>query len=1668
MKRSFRSTFVLITVTSLVLLLLGLTPLTSFAGQEFKHVFVLNSFNRGYSWTDNMLQGIDDAFGSSGIKVETYVTFMDMKRIPPTPQYFQQIKELIREGYKGVRFDAVLACDNDAFEFTKKYRDELFPGVPVVFSSINDFDERMLEGRRDITGTSENTDYTGTIKTALKLFPTTNNILVVTDNTTTGKAHRSAVEKIRLDFPQNLGFTYVSLADLTMDELAEKLSKLGRGSIVLLLQHFKDKNGTSYTVQQSTPLLTKSSSVPVFVLTDSRMGLGALGGHVVSGYHHGEAAAQMVVKILKGTDVKSIPVLLDSPNKYMFDYGIMQRLNIAEKDLPQGSILINRPLSLLDKYRPYLYAILGAFILLSGFIAYLLREISRRKKIEAALQVASDKLQEQNEELQMNEEELRSQNQELLSSEEMLRVQINEYEASQKLLKEREESLSRQNGLFSSLLKILPIGVFMVEAPSGKPLVANETAFKLLGRGILPDASRHNLAEAYKAFKIGSREPYPPEEMPILLGMNGVSSHIDDLEVERPDGTKTLLEIFGSPVADEHGHIWASLVSFIDITQRKQAEEVLRKSEERHRSILNSAMDGFWLVNKQGQLQDVNESYSRMSGYSMQELLTKSIADFDVRESDDDTVAHNQMIMKQGEDRFESQHRRKDGTIFDVEVSAKYVLADGGLLVGFLRDITERKRMEEALWNEKAFLRSLIDSATDLIYFKDCNGIYLGCNKASETFTGLAEQKQVGKSDFDFFDHEMAEQIALRDQQVLEGGVAVRTEEWVTSATSSRVLLDTVKAPIYGQDGQPIGLVGISRDITERKRIEEAIQKRIIALTQPLESSTISFEELFNIDDVQQLQDEFARATGVASIITHPDGTPLTTPSNFTRLCNDIIRKSEKGCVACHKSDAVLGRYNPDGPSIQTCLSGGLWDAGAGITVGGQHIANWLIGQVRNETQSEDKMVAYAREIGVDETTFLDAFREVPSMSQNRFEQVAQALFTLANQLSTTAYQNIQQARFINERKLAEDELHESEEKLRKLANEQRLILTSSSVGISLLKDRKVQWANPAFDAIFGYEAGTTVTMDTVNFYPDRESYTVMGQEAYSILASGEPYSADMNMKRKDGSQIWCNLVGRAVNPDNPEEGSIWVVLDITDRKQAEEQVFALAQRLQLATSSAHMGIWDWNVRDNQMVWDDRMFELYGISPDTFPSNIDAWMNGLHPEDKETAIAECQASLRGEQDFDTTFRVLHPDGTILYIHANGLVIRGGDGTAERMIGINVDITGMKHSEDERVILASQLQQAQKMESVGRLAGGVAHDFNNMLTVILGHSELALMRLDPDNPVSADLQEISNAAERSADLTRQLLAFARKQTISPKILDLNDAVTSMFKMIQRLIGEDIHLTWQPAPELWQIKMDPSQIDQILANLCVNARDAIEGNGRISIVTENQTIDKDYCTANLEAAPGEYVRLTVSDDGRGMDKATAAHIFEPFFTTKELGKGTGLGLATVYGAVKQNNGFINIYSELEHGTTFSIYLPRYDAKIEQKQTEEITKPLMRGQETILLVEDELTILKLAETMLVNLGYTVLKASTPVEALQIAQEQTGEIHILLSDVIMPEMSGRELADKLFSIYPRMKQLFMSGYSADIIAHHGVLDEGVHFIQKPFSVPNLAAKVREVLDNK
>jgi len=387
--------------------------------------------------------------------------------------------------------------------------------------------------------------------------------------------------------------------------------------------------------------------------------------------------------------------------------------------------------------------------------------------------------------------------------------------------------------------------------------------------------------------------------------------------------------------------------------------------------------------------------------------------------------------------------------------------------------------------------------------------------------------------------------------------------------------------------------------------------------------------------------------------------------------------------------------------------------------------------------------------------------------------------------------------------------------------------------------------------------------------------------------------------------------------------------------------------------------------------------------------------------------------------------------------------------------------------EERQQLEEQFRQAQKMEAVGRLAGGIAHDFNNLLTVIHLSTRLLEREMRPEDPLWQHVQRIQSAGQRAINLTKQLLAFSRREIVEPQVLDLNRVLAELNTMLQRLIGEDIELTLLPAGNLWPVKIDPTQVEQIVVNLAVNARDAMPSGGKLTIETANVTLDAAYAARHLEVEPGEYVLLTISDAGQGMTEEVKAHLFEPFFTTKEKGKGTGLGLSTVFGIVKQNQGHIGVYSKVGQGTAFKIYLPKVGveakAKVKAEGASTLTSTLTS---TILLVEDESQIRELARDILLDQGYQVLTAGDGVEALQVAGAHAGPIHLLLTDVIMPRLSGKELADKLRPGRPEMRVLFTSGYTDDAIVHHGVLDEGVHFLSKPFGMEALARKVRDVLE--
>jgi PAS domain S-box-containing protein len=595
---------------------------------------------------------------------------------------------------------------------------------------------------------------------------------------------------------------------------------------------------------------------------------------------------------------------------------------------------------------------------------------------------------------------------------------------------------------------------------------------------------------------------------------------------------------------------------------------------------------------------------------------------------------------------------------------------------------------------------------------------------------------------------------------------------------------------------------------------------------------------------------------------------------------------------------------------------------------------------------------------------------------------------------------------------------------------------------------------NRAGEKLLGYAREELLGKNEYDLFP-KETADLLTERDLEVLDSKAllDIPAETIRNRKNKERILRTKKIPILDETGRPQYLLGISEDITERRRLDESI----RKLSKAVDQSPVSIVITDTSGAIEFVNSKFTEITGYSrAEATGRNPRILKSGETPPD---AYRRLWRNISSGKVWKGEFRNRKKDGTLFWEHATIAPIRDSDNTITHYVGIKEDIT-------ERKQLEEQFRQAQKMDSVGRLAGGVAHDFNNLLGVIMGNSELALEMAEPGHPMVAHIQEIKRAAVHSADLTRQLLAFARKQTISPRLLDLNTTVEKMLKMLKRLIGENIHLSWQPAAKILPVKIDPSQVDQILANLCVNARDAISNVGNITIETDRISLDEDYCSVHAGFRPGDYVLLTVCDNGCGMDREILDKIFEPFFTTKGSGKGTGLGLATIYGIVKQNSGFINVYSEPGQGTSFKIYLPRHEAEEGQLQTEQRTSSVMRGNETILLVEDEPAILEMAVAILSRLGYRVLPASSPTGAIRVAREHDEKIHLLVTDVVMPEMNGRDLAGEIKTIHPEVEWLFMSGYTQNVIVHNGVLDEGFNFIEKPFSVEGLSTKIREVLD--
>jgi two-component system cell cycle sensor histidine kinase/response regulator CckA len=639
----------------------------------------------------------------------------------------------------------------------------------------------------------------------------------------------------------------------------------------------------------------------------------------------------------------------------------------------------------------------------------------------------------------------------------------------------------------------------------------------------------------------------------------------------------------------------------------------------------------------------------------------------------------------------------------------------------------------------------------------------------------------------------------------------------------------------------------------------------------------------------------------------------------------------------------------------------------------------------------------------------------------------------------------------VTARQEAHDALRRSEQRYR------QIVETANEGIVTLDACGYVEYANERMAQMLGYPVDEMLARHIEEFvHPSQHAYLRQRREQRRL---GRREQYELRLLPRDGSELWTHVSASPIRGENEEHlGALGMFTDITERRRAEAGLRHIASR-------ARCLLWHAEIEDDggqKLRWRLQLFDedaaqrFLPIEPAPGQSYADAWYLSRVEGDRQQSDSYGDREVRAGRSYTQQFRCRRSDGAVRWL-AEDVQIEVVSPNRWRAVGVCTDITELKELEE-------QLLQSQKMEAIGRLAGGVAHDFNNMLAVITGYCELLLLAAPAKDSRQLGLQEIRKAADRAAGLTQQLLAFGRKQMVSLQVLDLNDTVLTTARMLRRLIGEDIDLISHLAPDLGRVEADPSQIVQVIVNLALNARDAMPAGGRLTIQTQNVEPGADLAPRHPDLRQGGYVALSVSDTGTGIDETVLGHIFEPFFTTKELGKGTGLGLATVYGIVKQSGGHIEVFSQPGQGTTFRICLPRVEPEAPTPPKRRVDAGL-NGTETILLVEDDEMVRSLTSELLQMRGYTVLPAREGEEALSICRDYEGPIHLLLTDVVMPGANGRELSEQVSYLRPETKAMFMSGYTEDAIVRHGVLISEMPFLRKPFTPQLLAEKIREVL---
>jgi two-component system, cell cycle sensor histidine kinase and response regulator CckA len=1171
--------------------------------------------------------------------------------------------------------------------------------------------------------------------------------------------------------------------------------------------------------------------------------------------------------------------------------------------------------------------------------------------------------------------------------------------------------------------------------------------------------------------------------------------------------------------------IWDGIM--LDITERKCAEEALRNSEERYRSILENMREGYFEVDLKGNMVFFNPSTINNLEYTESEFKGMNFRQFMDEENSRKVYNAFASVYASGETAggLEWEVTSKSGQKIALEASISLIRDGKGSATGFsgvVRDFTKHKREEAALLVSAEKYRSLLENIEISYYEMDLRGNFTFVNDIMCRDFGYRREELVGMNYRVYSRPENLEWVKSMFREIyITGKPKTLLNYEVNRKDGSMMIIEQSTSLLRGASGEAIGFQGVGRDVTERNMAVQALKESEEKYRTVLEIMNEGYFENDLKGNFTFVNDAACRLIGYGRddlIGTNYRKIHLPEVAGFlkevyTRVYEtgkpeflaeySVVRKD--GSPRFHQLNVVLVRDSTGKPAffrnlvrditerkmaqealriseekyrnILETMEEGLFEMNnRGDYTFVNDAACKLLGYERDEMIGKNYRMmkhspetmrrlfeVYNRIYKTGGPAFLLDYEAIRKDGSVRIFQ-ANAMLLRDNSGKPTGFRSL--VRDVTERKIAEDALRKSEEKY-------RTILETMDEGLyENDMEGRYTFVNDAACRLTGYERDELIGKSFRILHPP-ETVRYLQSIYRRMYETGRTETPrDYEVIHKDGS-LRIHQATAAFIRDHTGEiiGTRALVRDITDRKRAEDDLRKSEERYRMIAENMHDTIWTMDLDKNYTYISPSVFRMRGYTPEEIKNiPLNAQMTPASYAEIEKQLSEEMAREISGDAFDPNRSITmelelnHKSGGKVWVEVTATFIRDEKGKGIEILGITRDISERKRADEERARLEDQLVQSHKMESVGRLAGGVAHDFNNMLSVILGYSELIKIHMPQGDALLRDILEIERAATRSRDITSQLLAFSRKQIISPIPVDLNAMISDMQKTLSRLIGEDIDLRFYPGEKIWRIKFDPSQIQQILINLAANARDAMLKGGKLTIETTNVQINEAYCKMHIGFVPGNYVMLVVSDDGAGMDKETLEHVFEPFFTTKETGKGTGLGLATVYGIIKQNGAVINVFSESGRGTTFKIYIPRSREKEEtQEESEDIQ--IARGAGTVVLVEDDEMVRKMTTEMLEALGYTVTASENALEALSFCESGKTQIDLVITDVVMPGMSGKELRDKLKTVNPEIKVLFMSGYTSNVIVHHGALEEGVHFVQKPFSMHELARKAREAI---